>query len=169
MKWSNFFAELKRRNVYKVGVAYIVACWALAQGIAQVFPVFDVPSCAIRLIVVLMIIGFPVTVVLAWIFEITPNGIKRTADISPNESQDVIRKLEEEARQQFVRGYLCALVYAGLGDKTKAIDYLKRAYLNQNNTDTTGIGVDPMLDALRKDPGFDTLVDENHRTRYIVS
>ena len=169
MKWSNFLAELKRRDVYKVAVAYIVASWALAQGIAQVFPVFDVPSCAIRLIVVLIFIGFPVVVVLAWIFEITPNGIKRTADISPNERQDIIRKLEEEARQQFVRGYLCALVYAGLGDKAKAIDYLKRAYLNHNNTDTTGIGVDPMLDALRKDPGLNALADENPRTRYILS
>src|SRR5438876_5066837 len=78
MKIDNFFAELKRRNVYKVAVAYIVAGWALSQGIAQVFPVFDVPNWAIRLIVLLIIIGFPVAVVLAWAFEITPEGIKRT-------------------------------------------------------------------------------------------
>ena len=116
-----------------------------------------------------MIICFPVAVVLAWVFEITPTGIKRTTDISPNETQDVIRKLEEEARQQFVRGYLCALVYAGLGDKTKAIDYLKREYLSHNNTSTTGIKADPMLDALRNDPGFSTLEDENSTTRYILS
>jgi len=76
----SFFAELKRRNVYKVAVAYIVAGWALAQGIAQVFPIFDVPTWAIRLIVVLIIVGFPVAVVLAWAFEITPEGIKRTED-----------------------------------------------------------------------------------------
>ena len=56
----NFFAELKRRNVYKVAVAYAVAGWALSQGIAQVFPVFDVPNWAIRLIVLLIIIGLPV-------------------------------------------------------------------------------------------------------------
>jgi TolB-like protein len=77
----DFFAELKRRNVYKVAVAYIVAGWALSQGIAQVFPVFDVPNWAIRLIVVLIIVGFPVAVVLAWAFEITPEGIKRTEDV----------------------------------------------------------------------------------------
>src|SRR5438876_9021354 len=77
----NFFAELKRRNVYKVAVAYIVAGWALSQGIAQVFPVFDVPNWIIRLIVLLIIIGFPVAVVLAWAFEITPEGIKRTEDV----------------------------------------------------------------------------------------
>jgi TolB-like protein/Tfp pilus assembly protein PilF len=80
-----FFAELKRRNVYKVGIAYIVAGWALSQGIAQVFPVFDVPNWVIRSIVVLIIIGLPIALVLAWMFEITPQGIKRTetADAMP--------------------------------------------------------------------------------------
>ena len=81
MKIDNFFSELKRRNVYKVAVAYIVAGWALSQGIAQVFPVFDVPNWAIRLIVLLIIIGFPVAVMLAWAFEITPEGIKRTEEV----------------------------------------------------------------------------------------
>src|ERR1700751_6479111 len=81
----SFFAELKRRNVYKVAVAYIVGGWALSQGIAQVFPVFDVPNWAIRLVVLLIIIGLPVALVLAWAFEITPQGIKRTetADAMP--------------------------------------------------------------------------------------
>jgi len=74
----SFFAELKRRNVYKVAVAYLVAGWALSQGIAQVFPVFDVSNWAIRAIVLLIIIGFPIAVVFAWFFEITPEGIKRT-------------------------------------------------------------------------------------------
>src|SRR5438094_7156210 len=75
---NNFFAELKRRNVYKVAVAYAVAGWALSQGIAQVFPVFDIPNWAIRLIVLLIILGLPIAVVLAWMFELTPQGIKRT-------------------------------------------------------------------------------------------
>src|ERR1700732_1806540 len=74
----SFFSELKRRNVYKVAVAYGVGGWALSQGIAQVFPVFDVPNWAIRMIVLLIIVGFPVAVVFAWLFEITPEGIKRT-------------------------------------------------------------------------------------------
>jgi len=79
MSPRNFFAELKRRNVYKVAIAYIVGGWALSQGIAQVFPVFDIPNWVIRLIVVLIIIGLPIALVLAWMFEITPEGIKRTA------------------------------------------------------------------------------------------
>src|SRR5437667_2531227 len=74
----NFFSELKRRNVYKVVVAYIVAGWALSQGIAQVLPVFDVPNWAIRLIILLIMIGLPVALSLAWAFELTPEGIKRT-------------------------------------------------------------------------------------------
>src|SRR5450755_1995058 len=81
MKIDNFFAELKRRNVYKVAVAYIVGGWALSQGIAQVFPVFDVPNWIVRLIVLLIIIGLPIALALAWMFELTPQGIKRTEDV----------------------------------------------------------------------------------------
>ncbi len=85
MNPNQFFGELRRRNVYKVAVAYIVGGWALSQGIAQVFPVFDVPNWAIRLVVLLIIVGLPVALVLAWAFEITPQGIKRTetADAMP--------------------------------------------------------------------------------------
>src|SRR5213080_4518106 len=81
MKIDNFFAELKRRNVYKVAVAYAVAGWALAQGIAQVFPLFDVPNWALRLIVLTIVIGFPIALVIAWAFELTPEGLKRTEDV----------------------------------------------------------------------------------------
>jgi TolB-like protein/Tfp pilus assembly protein PilF len=89
MNSGNFFVELKRRNVYKVAVAYIVAGWALSQGIAQVFPVFDVPNWVVRLLVLLIIVGLPVALVLAWMFEITPQGIKRTetADAMPGTTQ----------------------------------------------------------------------------------
>jgi TolB-like protein len=85
----SFFAELKRRNVYKVAIAYIIAGWALAQGIAQVFPIFDVPNWVIRLIVVLIIIGLPVALVLAWAFEITPEGIKRSEDVDVTQPHSV--------------------------------------------------------------------------------
>ena len=80
MNRGSIFSELKRRNVYKVAVAYAVAGWALAQGIAQVFPVFDVPTWIIRLIVLLIIIGFPFALIFAWTFEITSEGVKRTAE-----------------------------------------------------------------------------------------
>src|SRR5256886_6827260 len=81
MKSGNFFGELKRRNVYKVAIAYIVAGWALAQGLAQVLPVFAVPNWVIQLLVVLIILGLPVALGLAWAFEMTPEGIKRTEQV----------------------------------------------------------------------------------------
>src|SRR5215471_9759591 len=81
----SFFSELKRRNVYKVAVAYIVGGWALSQGVAQVFPVFNVPNWVIQGFVVMIVMGLPIALVLAWAFEITPQGIKRTetADAMP--------------------------------------------------------------------------------------
>src|SRR5213083_1613069 len=93
MNPDNFFAELKRRNVYKVAIAYVVAGWALAQGIAQVFPVFDVPNWIVRLIVGLIVIGFPITLIFAWAFEITPEGVKRTAeaDAKPRSGRPINR------------------------------------------------------------------------------
>ena len=78
MKIDNFFAELKRRNVYKVAVAYAVVGWLLVQVATQVFPFFEIPNWAVRLVVLLIIIGFPISLVIAWAFEITPEGIKRT-------------------------------------------------------------------------------------------
>jgi len=91
MNPSNFFSELKRRNVYKVAVAYIVGGWALSQGIAQVLPVFDVPNWTIRLVVLLIIMGFPIALIIAWAFEMTPEGIKRTeaADAAGQRSRGV--------------------------------------------------------------------------------
>ena len=78
MNPHNFFAELKRRNVYKVAVAYAIVGWLLVQIATQVFPFFDVPNWGIRLVVLSIVIGFPIALVIAWAFEATPEGIKRT-------------------------------------------------------------------------------------------
>src|SRR5437764_11584302 len=77
----NFFAELKRRNVYKVAVAYAVVGWLLVQVATQVFPFFEIPNWAVRLIVLAIVIGFPIALVIAWAFELTPQGLKRTEDV----------------------------------------------------------------------------------------
>src|SRR5215813_13353719 len=78
MAMSAFFYELKRRKVYRVAIAYIVASWALAQGLAQVLPVFEISNSRIRPVIVLLLIGFPVALVLAWVFDVTPQGIQAT-------------------------------------------------------------------------------------------
>src|SRR6266704_1380690 len=80
---TGFFAELKRRKVYRVAIAYAVASWALAQGLAQVLPVFEIPNSVIRVVIALLLIGFPVALVFAWIFDITPSGIERTPEAAP--------------------------------------------------------------------------------------
>src|SRR5713101_921737 len=79
---SGFFEELKRRKVYRVAIAYAVGSWALAQGLAQVLPVFDISNSVIRVVIALLLIGFPLALVLAWVFDVTPQGIKATPSIA---------------------------------------------------------------------------------------
>jgi TolB-like protein/Flp pilus assembly protein TadD len=86
MDLGSFFAELKRRNVYKVAVAYAVASWLLIQIATQVFPFFEIPNWAVRLVVLLLIAGFPVALVFSWAFEITPEGIKRESEVEGGKS-----------------------------------------------------------------------------------
>jgi TolB-like protein/Flp pilus assembly protein TadD len=76
---SGFFEELKRRKVYRVAIAYIVVSWALAQGLSQVLPLFDISNSLIRVVIALLLIGFPVALVLAWVFDVTPQGIRATS------------------------------------------------------------------------------------------
>ena len=86
MNPKNFFAELKRRNVYKVAIAYAVVAWLLMQIASQIFPFFEIPNWAVRLVVLLLVIGFPVALILAWAFELTPEGIKRAEDVDLSKS-----------------------------------------------------------------------------------
>jgi TolB-like protein/Tfp pilus assembly protein PilF len=82
MNFGNFFAELKRRNVYKVAVAYAIVGWLLVQIATQVFPFLEIPTWIVRLVIVLVAAGFPIALVIAWAFELTPEGIKRTDDVN---------------------------------------------------------------------------------------
>jgi len=85
MNPKGFFGELKRRNVYKVAVAYAVVGWVIAQIATQIFPFLEIPNWIVRLVIILIAIGFPIALVIAWAFEITPQGIERTevADTMP--------------------------------------------------------------------------------------
>src|ERR1051326_571836 len=83
---GNFFAELKRRNVYKVAVAYAVIAWLLIQAASILFPTFEAPAWVMKVFVAVIVLGFPVALVFSWAFELTPEGIKREEDVSPNES-----------------------------------------------------------------------------------
>jgi len=83
---KNFFTELRRRNVYKVAVAYAVVAWLLLQGASIVLPSFEAPAWAMKALIAALAIGFPIAAVLAWAFEITPEGIVRTDEIEPGRS-----------------------------------------------------------------------------------
>src|SRR2546427_10383850 len=83
---GNFFAELKRRNVYKVAIAYGVVAWLLIQAASILFPTFEAPAWVMKTFVTLILLGFPIALVLAWAFELTPEGIKRAEDVAPDES-----------------------------------------------------------------------------------
>src|SRR6476646_10423007 len=85
MKPKGFFGELKRRNVYKVAVAYAVVGWLVMQVTSTVVPALHLPDTITTAVVVLTLLGFPIALVLAWAFEMTPDGMKRTENVSPNE------------------------------------------------------------------------------------
>ena len=82
----SFWAELKRRNVVKVAIAYAIVSWLLAQVAGLVFPVLLLPDWILRAFVALLLLLFPVALLLAWAYEVTPEGIKRTADVPAAES-----------------------------------------------------------------------------------
>src|SRR5712672_2055321 len=81
MNARNFFAELKRRNVYKVAVAYAVVGWLVIQISSTVLPTFHAPEWVVQTLIVLVALGFPIALVIAWAFELTPEGLKRTEDV----------------------------------------------------------------------------------------
>src|SRR5207247_6530130 len=85
MNLRNFFAELKRRNVYKVAIAYAVVGWLVIQVTATIVPALHLPESLTTAVVVLTLVGFPVALVIAWAFEMTPEGMKRTENVSPDE------------------------------------------------------------------------------------
>src|SRR5437763_1167134 len=83
---NNFFAELKRRNVYKVAVAYGVVAWLTIQAASIFLPAFNAPQWAMQVIILILVVGFPIALVFSWAFEITPEGIRRESEVEPNKS-----------------------------------------------------------------------------------
>ena len=86
MKIDNFFAELKRRNVYKVAVAYAVVAWLTIQAASIFLPAFNAPQWAMQIVILILVVGFPIALVFSWAFEITPEGIVRESDVEADKS-----------------------------------------------------------------------------------
>src|SRR5689334_17945695 len=86
MSSRNFFAELKRRNVYKVAVAYAVVAWLVIQAASIFLPAFNAPQWAMQIVILILALGFPIALAFSWAFEITPEGIVRESDVPADES-----------------------------------------------------------------------------------
>ncbi len=91
MNPKNFLTELKRRNVYRAAIAYGVVAWFLTQLTTQVFPFFEIPNSAVRFVVIALAVGFPIAMLLSWVYEFTPEGVVRTEDLDPVEATSVQR------------------------------------------------------------------------------
>jgi TolB-like protein len=104
----SFFAELRRRNVYKVAVAYAVVGWLVMQVAATVVPALHLPEGLTTAVVVVVLLGFPIALVIAWAFEMTPEGMKRTADISPDE----IRAMPYWSKRKFAAFVIGVVIIA---------------------------------------------------------
>ena len=84
---NNFFAELKRRNVYKVAATYAIISWLLIQVGSILFPTFEAPGWVMKTFIVLVALGFPLALIFAWAYELTPTGVRRTEYLPPNETR----------------------------------------------------------------------------------
>ena len=87
MSTNNFFAELKRRNVYKVAAAYAVISWLLIPVSSILFPTFEAPGWVMKTFIVLVVLGFPLALIFASAYELTPTGVRRTEYLPPNETR----------------------------------------------------------------------------------
>jgi TRAP-type C4-dicarboxylate transport system permease small subunit len=162
MNPCDFFAELMRRNVYKVAIAYAVVGWLLIQVATQVFPFFDIPNWVVRLVVLVILLGFPIALVIAWAFELTPKGLKRT------ETADAEPQLGRRRKGAWLYVALIAgavsigLFFVGryTAQETESAATAGSAksitVLPFENLSADKIGV--LLDPLRNDPGFQKLI-----------
>src|SRR4051794_31191454 len=108
MNPRNFFAELKRRNVYKVAITYAVVAWLLVQAASILLPTFEAPTWVMKAFVVFLALGFVISVMISWAFEATPEGLKRTADVPP----DMAAKLPKRRRRKLATLLICVAVIA---------------------------------------------------------
>jgi TolB-like protein/tetratricopeptide (TPR) repeat protein len=102
----NFFAELKRRNVFRVGIAYLIGSWLLAQIAELLLDTFNAPEWTMQFIFVVLLIGFPIAIFFAWAFELTPDGVKRESEVDRSQS------IRQKTGQKLNRGIIIILVLA---------------------------------------------------------
>ena len=105
----SFVAELKRRNVIRMAGLYLVGAWLLTQVASTVLPTFDVPSWVLRALIIVLALGFVPALIFAWVFELTPQGLKRDAEVKPEES--IAPQTARRMDRLIILVLICALVY----------------------------------------------------------
>ena len=141
MSERNFFAELKRRNVYKVAVAYAIVGWLAIQIATQAFPFLEIPNWVVRLVIIAVAIGFLPALIFSWVFEMTPEGLKCDDEV-PIE-QSIVPQIAE--------------VYAYRNDKDHAFEWLERAR-RQRDAGLPGLRADTLLPNLHDDPRWNAFL-----------
>jgi hypothetical protein len=110
---TNILTELKRRNVYRAAVAYGVVAWFLTQLTTQVFPFFEIPNSGVRFVVIALAVGFPIAMLLAWVYEFTPEGIVRTEDLRSGTGEVDSARHRKDPRLHHHRGSAAGYCNAG--------------------------------------------------------
>ena len=108
----SFYSELKRRNVFKVATAYAIVAWLLIQIVNNIMPTFDAPRWAVQTVIFIILIGFPISLILAWAYELTPEGIKTASPEGPDQYHT---RITGQRLNYFILG---VLVYCLIGDGT---------------------------------------------------
>ena len=120
----NVFSELKRRNVFRVGIAYTVAAWLLIQVADTVFPRIGLPDSAVTLVIALLAIGFIPALIFAWAFEMTPEGLKREKDV--DRTQSMTGQTGQKLNRMIIAGLLLVIIVLALFLKPNFPEYLRR-------------------------------------------
>lgn len=110
MPKRNFFSELKRRNVYRIGVVYVVAAWLILQVAAIFFPAFEAPAWLMKGLILVIAIGFPIVLILAWIFELTPDGLKKTENLTEDDLEPIFEKKKKKDLNKITIGALSIII-----------------------------------------------------------
>src|SRR5881397_3984367 len=113
---NGFLEEVKRRKVYRVAAAYVIAAGGIIQLASAAFPAWELPNWAIRLVVVLLLLGFPIALILAWAYEFTPAGIKRTEEIAPDKSTTPSRSQRAAPPSEAPEKSIAVLPFENLSD-----------------------------------------------------
>jgi len=173
---SGFLEEARRRKVYRVAAAYVVVAGGAIQLASAVFPAWDLPTWALRLVIVLLLIGFPISLILAWALEVTPEGIRSTpeAPAAPRRSRNVVALVAVGIIVSAAAGFfllprasvfkidksiaVLAEVYAIVGESDKALALADGLLSRTSQLTVATLKMNPVWDPIRQDPRFITLI-----------